>query len=161
VQDVARCHGRSLQSLAQKLAQNPTDACDLLQDAFERALRSDGDLEPEELRRWLVTVLRHLAVDRARHRQWIRRALALYAASLPPSAEDDADEASPWSNLTSENVSMAVQKLDTPFREVFERHAVDTSLMQTAAELGIPASTAGTRLYRARRKLRALLASAP
>jgi RNA polymerase sigma-70 factor (ECF subfamily) len=141
------------------LAIDPTDAGDLLQDAYERALVAPGDLGPEELCRWLVKVIRHLAIDRARQRRSRRRRLYLYSADLIPVVSDP-EECSPWLALTADDVSSAVDKLGPPFREVFQLHTGDASLAQIAAALGIPPSTAGTRLHRARRKLRTLLVRA-
>jgi RNA polymerase sigma-70 factor (ECF subfamily) len=145
-----------LQALARKLTRDPTEAQDILQDAFERAILTRDDVEADRLVCWLVTVIRHLAIDRERRRRCRQRVLATYAEDLA-SSSDRAEEAAPWSTLTPEDLAAAVGKLEAPFREVFTLYARDTSLSQMAVVLGVPVSTAGTRLHRAKRKLRALL----
>jgi RNA polymerase sigma-70 factor (ECF subfamily) len=156
VENVARYHGRALRALASRLTHDPNDASDLLQDAFERAIRCSRGQGPDELRRWMATVMRNLFIDQRRRKQANRRALVTMPAVGAATAEEH--EVTPtWACFTSENVASAVETLDPPFREVFELHAKGASLSQVATELGIPASTAGTRLFRARRKLRAIL----
>jgi DNA-directed RNA polymerase specialized sigma24 family protein len=80
----------------------------------------------------------------------------LHAWREPPSHEaDEPPEA--WSRITSEDLATALERLDPPFREVFELHIRNVPLAEMAATLGIPVSTAGTRLFRARKKLRSIL----
>jgi RNA polymerase sigma-70 factor (ECF subfamily) len=72
----------------------PADAEDAVQDAYVRALEAD----PEALnaaQAWLLTVVRNLAIDRLRRRQWMQQWLeaetnASDTASASPSAETDA-----------------------------------------------------------------------
>jgi RNA polymerase sigma factor (sigma-70 family) len=50
----------------------PTDAEDAVQDAYLRALEADG-LALDSTQAWLLTVVRHLAIDHWRRRQWMAR----------------------------------------------------------------------------------------
>ena len=55
-----------------------------------------------------------------------------------------------------------MERLEPEFREVFVLHAFERrSYRDIAAALGIPQNTVGTRLLRARRKLRVLLVGGP
>ena len=71
----------------------PAEAEDAVQDACVRALEAGGAV-PEVPQAWLLTVVRHLAVDRLRRRQWMQRWLADMAVGEAerawPSAESDA-----------------------------------------------------------------------
>jgi RNA polymerase sigma-70 factor, ECF subfamily len=70
---------------------------------------------------------------------------------------DSDEEPSPSGRITDETLRHAIERLDEPFRCVFELHARRCSLSEIGRALGIPVSTVGTRLFRARRKLRNLL----
>ncbi len=71
----------------------PADAEDAVQDAYVRALEAE-QLELNAAQAWLLTVVRNLAIDRLRRRQWMQQWLAGMAASdtatAAPSAESDA-----------------------------------------------------------------------
>ncbi len=159
-EEVARCYGRDLLATARQLTRNADDAHDLVQDTFERALHSHPDLGPKALAGWMFTVMRNLFFDRCRQDQARLRGLrALHAcpARLPPST----DETLPQSTrLNSGHLATAITQLEAPFREVFELSARNLSLSQIGTALGIRVPTAGTRLFRARRKLRAILSRA-
>lgn len=72
----------------------PADAEDAVQDAYVRALEADtGALNAAQA--WLLAVVRNLAIDRLRRRQWMQQWLEAEAnagdlASASPSAETDA-----------------------------------------------------------------------
>jgi RNA polymerase sigma-70 factor (ECF subfamily) len=155
--DLARREGRSLQSLATRLVRDSSEASDLVQDAYERALRRGQKLERTELRPWMTTVIRNLFVDRCRRQRARARALAALRLCRDVLCQEADEETPDWTLITYEDVTAALQKLEAPFRDVFELHARDMSLQQVATALGIPVATAGTRLFRARRKLRVAL----
>ncbi|PKO67319.1 MAG: RNA polymerase subunit sigma-24 [Betaproteobacteria bacterium HGW-Betaproteobacteria-16] len=68
----------------------PADAEDAVQDAYVRALEAKA-LQLTTAQAWLLTVVRNLAIDRLRRRQWMQQWLADVHASEPltafPSAE--------------------------------------------------------------------------
>ncbi|EGI77247.1 RNA polymerase sigma factor [Hylemonella gracilis] len=61
----------------------PTEAEDAVQDAYVRALEARA-LELNVAQAWLLTVMRHIAIDRLRRRQWMQQWLA-ESAKVPPS----------------------------------------------------------------------------
>jgi RNA polymerase sigma factor (sigma-70 family) len=71
----------------------PTDAEDVVQDAYLRALESD-QREPNSAQAWLQTVVRNLAIDRLRRNSWMQQWLDATSteeiAPAAPSAEMDA-----------------------------------------------------------------------
>jgi RNA polymerase sigma-70 factor (ECF subfamily) len=152
---LVREHQPALYAFALKLCGRPEDAHDLVQDTFERALRAEASGTAASQRAWLFTVLHHLFIDRYR-----RRVRAPQLSSL-----DDVDVAAgepepppAWTALGVDEVRAAMEELDPEFRESYRLHALDgLGYAEIAARLGLPVSTVGTRIMRARRKLRAIL----
>jgi RNA polymerase sigma-70 factor, ECF subfamily len=155
---LVREHQPALFAFALKLCGRPEDAHDLVQDVFEKALRAEaaaGGGPRGNDRAWLFTVLHHLFIDRYR-----KRARGPQHASI-----DDVDVAArepepppAWTALGVDEVRAALGELDDEFRECYRLHALDgLGYAQIAAKLGLPVSTVGTRIMRARKKLRAIL----
>ena len=60
--------------------------------------------------------------------------------------------------MTAEQLHAAIQQLEPEFKAVYVKHALEErSYQEIATDLGIPVNTVGTRLARARKKLRAAL----
>jgi RNA polymerase sigma-70 factor (ECF subfamily) len=144
-----------LQARALFLAQDAVVAEDLVQDVLERALVArDRFQEGTHLKAWLCSILRNLFID-SRRRLATRQRLELESERerLP---EDE--HAGPSDVLSAADVAEAMAELDDPQRQVFVLTCVDgLSYHETAARLGIPTSTVGTRLLRTKRRLRGLL----
>jgi RNA polymerase sigma-70 factor (ECF subfamily) len=153
---LVREHQSALYAFAVKLCGDPSDARDLVQDTFERALRADASARSND-RAWLFTVLHHLFVDRYR-----RKAREPRLASIDE-VDIAAHEPTPlplWANVTLEQLRAALDELEPEFREVYRLHALDgLGYAEIAARLSTPISTVGTRIMRARRKLKALLSA--
>ena len=156
-EEAVRVHQSLLTRLAGRLCRSDADARDLVQDTFERALRAWHRLPDDaNVRAWLVTILNNLFLDRCRR---ARRA-PLLEGSGPIAVDQPSPETSapqPWANVTTEQVRAAVCELDGEFRRAYELHLAGRSYRQIAGELGIPTSTVGTRLLRARLKLKHIL----
>lgn len=153
-------HEPVVRGLAAMLCRNPSDARDLVQDVFERALRHRDRIPRGTERAWLCTVTRNLFVDRARRRKVEQRLLAEGAGNVLelPRAAEPPREPSPWERLDGAALRAAVDLLSPKLREVYVRHAFEQQdYDHIAGALGIPKSTVGTRLLAARRRLRELL----
>jgi RNA polymerase sigma-70 factor (ECF subfamily) len=140
--------------LARRLCGNAADADDLVQDTFERAFRAGHRYEDRGNRRgWLATILRNRFIDRCRH----KRTFELAAVELDhiPAQEPTARPA--WESITTAQVAAALDQIGESFRRVYELHAAGHSYHAIARELGISTNTVGTRLFRARAKLEAIL----
>jgi RNA polymerase sigma-70 factor (ECF subfamily) len=147
-------HTATLFRWAVARSESPADAWDLVQQTFVRALdRRPLVVTDDDLFAWLAVVLRHLFVDSRRSFEVRRRVPVDLDALAAPASEAVA----PWRCLDMETVREALPALARPLRDVFELHAAGHSLADIADRLGICASTAGTRLFRARRRLRLLL----
>ena len=145
-----------LYARAMRLLRNRSDAMDLVQDTYERALRGRGTFQPgTNLRHWLMTILYNLFLDRCRRQAREPRSFSL----------DDHEVASPepyvlepWETITQDQIHAALADLERPFREVYELCLLgNCSYDEIADKLTIPRSTVGTRLMRARHKLRQTL----
>lgn len=137
-----------------------SEASDVVQEAFVRAWHSLPRLdETASFRAWLLTIV----ADETHGRQrWRRRGLALAVrlASLEP--DEPQEPASDAVFLEAERRRVLLEALDRlapRMRDVVVcRYLLELSLEEAAAMLGIPQSTARSRLARALRSLEAMLA---
>jgi RNA polymerase sigma-70 factor (ECF subfamily) len=147
-----REHEALLTAIARRLCGNDADAADLVHDTYERALRAwDRYAERGNLRSWMVAILNHLFIDRCRKTRRTPRTEVLEELDVA-APEPCAPPA--WSKVTPEHVDAALAMIGVQFRRVYELHALGRSYDQIAAELNIAKATVGTRLIRARRKLK-------
>ncbi len=156
----ARAHEPVLRATALRLCGNATDANDLVQDTFERGLRSLARFQPgTDGRAWLLTILHNLFIDRCRSRTREARS-DTPAEELEERIAAPEPEAQPfWATISTEQLREALEKIPEDFRAVYQMHALENrSYQEIAQTLGIPKATVGTRLIRARRKLKELLA---
>jgi RNA polymerase sigma-70 factor, ECF subfamily len=157
-----REHGPSLIRTARRLCGNATDADDLVHDVYERALRSaERCVGHGNVGAYLHTILRNLFVDRRRRASRYPPPLPLEASDVGPWLPEPPAPVAAWADVTAEDLARALTELAEPFRVVFELHAFERLRYgDIAARLGIAPATVGTRLRRARSKLRRLLARA-
>ena len=133
---------------------SPCEAGDLLQDAFERALRTRPALsDHSSLRAWLLVVLRHLLTDeRRRAENRYRVDLDLDRHSAPVS------EAIPfWRRTEVDPIADLLPLLSPVQREVLQLQVSGCSIDAIAGRLGLHPSTVGTRLFRARLRMREIV----
>ena len=149
-------HQDVLAGVALRLCGNHADAHDLVQDTFERALRATNAQVPENPRAWLLTILYNLFMDQRRRHS--RHPLVPLTAEHLEVPQCDPEVEPEWAPISQGQLAAALSRLDEPLRQVYELHCVSrVSYEQIAALLGIPRNTVGTRLRRARQKMRALL----
>jgi RNA polymerase sigma-70 factor (ECF subfamily) len=153
----AREHRPLLFATARRLTGSDPDAQDLVQDTLERALKRFAQLPPGgNPRGWVFTILHNAFIDRCRSDRHQR------ATPVEPIAErlaaPEADALAAWEQVTPEDVKAAVARLPEEFRAVYDLHAeARKSYDEISRALGIPKATVGTRLMRARRRLKAIL----
>jgi RNA polymerase sigma-70 factor (ECF subfamily) len=150
-------HRAAVLAVALRLCGNLTEANDLVQDTYERALRRYGSFSRgSNGRAWLVTILHNLFVDRCRRARVRPVVVPIDSSTSVAAAEPSEQEA--WAEITMEQLEAALSVLEPDFRDVFRMHAMERrSYDEITLALGIPKATIGTRLLRARRKLRAML----
>ena len=155
VEQVFRTHEAFLRRLAARLCRNTFDPEDLVQDMLVRIVAHGGAwTSVVDHRAWMARVLRNLFIDRLR-----RRATAPQQTALDDDATGSLPNAQPWwSGLGADDIRALLGELSDDLRRPFELFAFHgCSYSDVAARLGIPKMTAGTRILRARRRLKQLL----
>lgn len=150
-------HLPRLERYARVLLRGHADAADLVQDTMERALRALPSLRPSSnLTAWLNTLLNHRFID------WTRRAdrrvlpLAEHEPLAPP--DEPGEAPAPWLDIEAHQVRAAIDRLPAGSATILRMRVVSRmSYRQISRRLGISCDTVGTRLLRARRRLRQVL----
>lgn len=145
-----------LERFALRRAGNRTDAKDLVQETCRRALEAQGRFAPgTDLGAWLFSILRNLHVDRCRRAS--REVLGAIELERLPASACEPDPM--WTDFSQDDVIRATALLPRPYRDAYELYVVaGLSYDQISQRLGIPERTVGTRLHRARLRLRGILA---
>jgi RNA polymerase sigma-70 factor, ECF subfamily len=131
---------------------------DLVQDVLLKAVANFDRLPPDvNHAAWMARVMRNLFIDRLRARsaQPPSQPLEIDDAAL---SAPDPDERAWWENLTAAEIRAALPQIPDELRRAFELFAFERrSYKDIAAIVGVPVATVGTRVLRARRRLRAIL----
>jgi RNA polymerase sigma-70 factor, ECF subfamily len=152
--DAVRAYEPALVATARRLCGNASDADDLLHDTYERALRAwERYTDRGNLKSWLMAIMHNVFIDRCRKSkrvlgtETIDHEVAAPEPSQPPA----------WTAVTPEQVARALDEIGGEFRAVYELHVAGKSYDEIATTLSIPKATVGTRLLRARKKLKQVL----
>jgi RNA polymerase sigma-70 factor (ECF subfamily) len=155
-------HMRKAYAFALGIVGSPSDAMDLSQDAFVRAFRSMKRFKPgEPFYPWYYRILRNLCFnhlrDRARRGRILREAskegLRPGTYGFTPSPEALAER-----NTVRKAVWEAIGTLKEEHREIIVLREFEGHSYKEIAELvGIPIGTVMSRLYAARKSLKAAL----
>jgi RNA polymerase sigma-70 factor, ECF subfamily len=147
---------------AMALTRNPTEAADLVQETYVRALKAKERLRHgSNVKSWMFTILRNIWLNQLRHKH---RAPQIVELEAHQGTADTTTKRSkdPYAQYVSEmeqkEVRNAIQQLPTQFREIIIlREYEELSYQEIAALLECPAGTVMSRLARARSRLRVLL----
>lgn len=155
-----------------RLVGNETDAEDITQEVFLKALTSLRSFREESsLQTWLFRIATNLCRDMHRRRQREKGWLPLWRRvdGEDDSGEENAieipDERANPENLVlsaelNEMLLQAIDRLPLAMREVLVLHDMESmSYEEIACALGIPLGTVKSRLFHARARLRDALAS--
>jgi RNA polymerase sigma-70 factor, ECF subfamily len=147
---------------ALRLTRNPSDAEDLLQEAYLRAYRGFGSFEPgTNLRAWLYRILTNAFINTYRKRQREPQTVSdeefedwyLYERLAERGSEPSA-EAEVLEQLPDEDVQEALASLPEQFRlAVLLADVEGFSYKEIAEILDVPIGTVMSRLHRGRRAL--------
>lgn len=153
IEDLSKAHGDYLRGLARRLCRDHYDPDDLVQDTLLRALDSPIP-QGANVRAWLARVLQNRFIDLIRRRD-ARREDQL--GDLPSAQADDEVW---WQSLSSEDVLAAAEQLPEEQRVAFKMFAFEgKSYTEIAAAQGTAKATVGTRILRARQRIREILAA--
>jgi RNA polymerase sigma-70 factor, ECF subfamily len=136
---------------------NRADAEDLVQATFVKALDQGHKLRPDtNWMAWASVAIRNGAIDdRRRERTRRKRIFDLVLCGEGQEADDSAEAEGGWQSLSAADVKAALGKCSPGLRRAFELHHVaGLSYTQVAAALNVPVRTVGTRLFRARLRVR-------
>ncbi len=148
-----------LYNFAHWLTRDPSEAEDLVQETYTKALRGFASFQPgSNFRAWMYRILRNTFLTS-------RTGLA---ASATVSLDEDDDTIIPVAPGTPETILIertheqllqnAMEDLPLPYREVILLNEVEEMSYQEIAEaLSIPIGTVMSRLARARKALREIL----
>lgn len=152
---MVRAHGADLFRMALWLCRNEAQAKDLVQDTFLRAWRSFDRLrDAGAARAWLATTLRR------EHARSFEKPQPLLLDELPDRADPEQD--GPEQAGESAWLRAAIARLPGRYREPLVLQVLGgLSCEEIAGQLGITPQAVMTQLFRAREKLRAMLAEAP
>jgi RNA polymerase sigma-70 factor (ECF subfamily) len=150
-----REHEAVLVAIARRLCANAADADDLVQETYEKALRGlDRYEERGNLRSWLASIMNNLFIDRCRRAKRTPQVEGIENLQI---ATPEPPTPPAWAHVTAAQIRAALDRIGPEFRSVYELHASGRSYDEIARELGIPKATVGTRLIRARKKLKEIL----
>lgn len=160
-------HLDALYGFALTLTRDQTEAEDLVQETYLRAVRAFGQLLPDSnLKSWLFVIMRNAWLNQKRHQRNGPRFVELEADGefFKPHLLQAGDD--PYvvylRKLELTEVRAAIESLPRQYREiVLLREIEGFSYQQIAGILNCPAGTVMSRLNRAREQLRRLLESYP
>jgi RNA polymerase sigma-70 factor (ECF subfamily) len=156
-------HIDALYGYAVTLTRDETEAEDLVQETYVRAVGAFGQLVPNSnLKAWLFVIMRNAWLNQLRHRRSGPRFIEL---------DDEQGDLARWPDqrardphvlylrkLKRQEIREAIESLPTVYREIVVLRDVEGfSYQEIATLLDCPAGTVMSRLGRAREKLRKLL----
>lgn len=146
-----------VQRAARRLTRNASDAEDLVQETYVRALRSAEQFRAgTNLKAWLLTILRHVHLNR--RRQAARAIVEVDEAKVDRFAEaaehGDTPERRLLGRVLDGRLRAAHESLPLALRQtLWLRDVEGLSYAEIAGRLGIPLGTVMSRLARARQLL--------
>jgi RNA polymerase sigma-70 factor (ECF subfamily) len=158
--DLVAPHIDAAYSLARYLARDPVAAEDIAQEALLKAFRNFESLRGDDVRPWLLAIVRNAYFD------WRRRdddrvvtgpAADVAMAATPDTAQDSAE-----TTLIRQGdvaaLRAAIEQIPEPFREALVlRDLEELSYREVSEITGVPLGTVMSRLSRARRMLGELM----
>ncbi len=165
-EELAYPHMEALYNTALRLARNPLDAEDLVQEAFLRAYRFYHQFEEgTNFKAWIFKILTNTFINHYRKKTRGPQQVELEKIQpYYPAPNDEgagtitADDFSHYQDFFGDEINHALQQLSEDFRWVIILCDLEEfSYKEIATMLGIPIGTVMSRLSRARMQLQKLL----
>ena len=167
-EQLVRAHDQSVLRLAMNLLRSTEDARDVYQEAFLRVYRSLDSFRFDcSFHTWLYRIVTNICLDRLRKRKVRKEESAVVETSDGPvdrmeAVQEEAAHANPertfWNRELKQRMETALQELTPRERMVFElRHYQGLRLRNIGDVLGTTEEAAKNCLFRATRKMRAVL----
>jgi RNA polymerase sigma-70 factor (ECF subfamily) len=167
-EQLVRAHDQSVLRLAMNLLRSPEDARDVYQEAFLRVYRNLHSFRFDcSFPTWLYRIVTNVCLDQLRKRKVRKEESAVVETSDGPldrmeAFEEEAAHANPertvWNRQLQRRIEHALQALTPRERMVFElRHYQGLRLRNIGEMLGTTEEAAKNCLFRATRKMRAVL----
>lgn len=159
-------HIDALFGFAVALTRDQTEAEDLVQETYLRAVQAFGRLMPDSnLKAWLFIIMRNIWLNQVRHKRNGPRFVEFEPQQESVNGNDPSAN-DPYfifvTKLECEQVRKAIESLPLAHREVIVlRELEGFSYQQIAGILDCPAGTVMSRVARAREKLRRVIAGWP
>lgn len=156
-------HLDSLYGYALTLTRDQTEAEDLVQETYLRAVRSCGQLIPNSnLKSWLFVIMRNAWLNQIRHLNSGPRFVELDAQEAKQALHASRSGDDPYllytRKLERAEIQAAIAELPSRYREIIVLRDIEGfSYQEIATMLSCPAGTVMSRLGRARGKLRQAL----
>ena len=149
----------SLYNFAHWLTHNREEAEDLVQEAYLKALKGFASFQQgTNFRAWMYRILRNTFLT-SRSGLSMKMTVPLYREEDAVGSPTDTPEAALLARADQQMLQSALERLPVHFREVILLCDVEEMSYQEIAEIiGIPIGTVMSRLSRARRSMRELLA---
>ena len=161
-------HNRRLYRLARAVVNDDSEAEDIVQETYVLAFTNLGNFRGEaSLATWLMSIALNEARGRLRRRRPAvdlailnsAEGIGAQTAAFASAAAPDDPERTTAQQEIRHLLERAIDNLAEPFRVVFIMRCVEElSIAETAGLLGLRPETVKTRLHRARRLLRRVLA---
>jgi RNA polymerase sigma-70 factor (ECF subfamily) len=158
---------RALHNTALRLTREPPDAADLVQETFLRAYRTFENFTPgSNCKAWLFTILYSIFTNQyhqAKRRPRMESVEALeerfqHFAQAPDDPASDVTTVHGWGQRWSPEIERALRQLPEDFRAPLLLVDVEgLSYEEAASALGCAVGTVGSRLFRGRKLLFAML----
>jgi RNA polymerase sigma-70 factor (ECF subfamily) len=154
----------ALYGFAMTLTRKPSEAEDLVQETYLRAVKALAQVPPESnIKGWLFVIMRNVWLNQQRHTKVGPRFVELEAETSPTRLTDsiaDDPHVVYLRKLERNEVREAIERLPERYREIVVLRDIEGfSYQEIAGILGCPAGTVMSRLGRAREKLRGELSS--
>jgi RNA polymerase sigma-70 factor (ECF subfamily) len=162
-QETALQYLDGLYGYAMTLTGNNTEAEDLVQETYLRALRAFGRLRPlSNVKSWLFTILRNLRLNQVRGGESKAHVIDINGPTGDTWELEDKSSKDPFvcylTKMKQADVRKAIASLPDVYREIIVlREFEELSYGEIAQVLDCPPGTVMSRLNRAREKLREML----